>query len=105
MKSVLITGANSGIGFATTQPFLDNGFHVFAHYHSSNHRLLELKSQNFSLVQADFREIRQVVKMADECLASRGIIDVLVSCAGTTQAGVTDTELHGKLKGKTWKNG
>ena len=39
-KSVLITGANSGIGLACVHRFLEEGYKVFAQYHTSCENLL-----------------------------------------------------------------
>lgn len=42
MKTVLITGANKGIGFATAKLFLNNGYHVILAGRNEQ-RLIEAK--------------------------------------------------------------
>ena len=41
-RTVLITGANGGIGFATVKKYLKGGYIVFAHYHNSNDYLIQI---------------------------------------------------------------
>ncbi len=57
-KSVLITGAGTGIGLSCAKKFLDNGWHVYAHYHQTVDALKELQKskgvKNLTLIKADF---------------------------------------------------
>ena len=50
MKTILITGANGGIGFATVQLFLENNYKVFAHYNQNKNRLESINNKNLFLI-------------------------------------------------------
>ena len=82
-KTVLITGANGGIGLATVKYFLNKGFQVCAHYHNSNNKLKTLNSENISFIQADFEKMESVENVIGHCIKNHGKIDVLVNCAAT----------------------
>lgn len=56
-KTVLITGAGSGIGYQTTCDLLKKDYRVFAHFHSNNSDLLKTQKsfpENLHLFQANF---------------------------------------------------
>ena len=83
MKSVLITGANSGIGLSTAEKFYKKGFKVFAHYNTSQKNLIKLSNSNFHTLQADLcnnEEINQLFARCLEMTNHKGI-DVLVNNA------------------------
>lgn len=98
MKTVLITGASRGIGAATAERFAANGYAVAVHYHRSQAeaealvaRLTAAGADAFA-VQADIADSAQVDRMVDAVLKRMGHIDVLVSNAGVSAAGLmTDT--------------
>jgi len=82
MKSALVTGANSGIGFATVQLFLKNGYKVFAHYNSNKKNLELIDNNNLSLLQADFKNTLETKKLFNNIIKEIPQIDVLVNNAG-----------------------
>ena len=50
MKTVLITGSNSGIGLAAVKLFLKNHYRVFAHYNSSKNNLDLIKHDELFVI-------------------------------------------------------
>lgn len=81
MKTVLITGANSGIGLATAKLFLEKGYFVFAHYHSSSEALRSLTYKNLKIIQADFCNLWEIDTLIAECQKYSNV-DILVNNAG-----------------------
>jgi len=87
-KSVLVTGASSGIGLATAVAFSKQGSFVGVHYFrtaSGAAEALEKVKANSDgvMVRADARDEQQVDKMVQEFARAAGGIDVLVNNAGT----------------------
>lgn len=66
LKTVLVTGAGSGIGLACMDKFLKNGWRVVAHYHRSNYQLKKFQNiygkEKVVLVQSDFSRSQQINK-------------------------------------------
>lgn len=77
MTKVLITGANTGIGLATTLKFLENGFHVIALDKRIDNPLLQADSR-ITFVEFDLQNIRDITGLVEGI----GTIDVLVNNAG-----------------------
>ena len=49
MKSVVVTGANRGIGLELVKQLLDSGCRVYATYRSEKGGLVDISNQNLSL--------------------------------------------------------
>ena len=84
-RSLVITGAGSGIGQSIAQVFVENGYEVFASDISQD-RLREMAAQlgspdnlHTQVVDAsDYTSVSELVETA----ANAGSVDVMVNCAG-----------------------
>lgn len=86
MKSVLITGADRGIGFALCRQFLENGWRVFAGQFMKDWQELDaLKAEypeRLSLIGLNVGDEASVSNAADEVAKQTAALDMLVNCAG-----------------------
>ena len=80
MKTVLITGANRGIGLKLTQLYLENGWQVHATYREEQgaKQLFELKRDNLHCHQLDVTHYDKLPQFT----ASLPTIDLLINNAG-----------------------
>ncbi|MCZ2260145.1 SDR family NAD(P)-dependent oxidoreductase [Sporosarcina sp. G11-34] len=76
-KSILITGATSGVGYALTKRLLKNGYEVWATGRASN-VLQELQNEGAHTVQADLAEEESI----EFLMAHVGQPDVVIFSAG-----------------------
>jgi len=81
MNTILVTGANSGIGLAVVNIFLKNGYIVLAHYNSSKEELEKIKNNNLFLFQANFNHIEEVEELFINVTKITNKIDILVNNA------------------------
>lgn len=87
MKTVVITGANTGIGFATAQSFLEDGHHVILACRNlkkaeiAKQKLQQGKGQ-VDLIELDLESLEQVANAAEELIQRYPKIDILVNNAG-----------------------
>lgn len=82
-KVALVTGACRGIGLATTELFLEQGWRVvMADRDSDELQAVAAKLPNVLAVQADVSIPAEVDRMVAEALAGFGRIDALVNNAG-----------------------
>eukprot|EP00940_MAST-03C_sp_MAST-3C-sp2_P001172 g1172.t1 len=92
-KVCFITGATSGIGFATALKCAKEGARVFATGRNKEalKRLEDtISSKSFASIAADVRDETQVKKAVDTCIATFGKIDVLVNSAGVIKGASAD---------------
>lgn len=86
-KYVLVTGANSGIGFQIAKDFLSEGAIVGAHYYGDKAGAEDLlkyaANGQCQIFEADFSQSEKVLRLWDEFISwSKGRIDILVNNAG-----------------------
>lgn len=85
---ILITGANTGIGFATAEHLVKQGADVILACRNpqkaaaAQQRLLALNKGSVDLVQLDLSSLDRVNQAADEITSRYGSLDVLINNAG-----------------------
>ena len=98
MKSVFITGADRGIGFALCRCFLKDGWLVFAgRYMRDWTELDELKREyggSLSLVNLDVGNRKSVSEAAKTVSEQIDCLDMLVNCAGIFQNGSSEAMIQ-----------
>ena len=85
-KTILVTGANSGIGKAIAQELLSAGAQVALHFNSNSEGASKLKEQfsdQCELFQADFNNVDETIKLFEDVLSWRNTLDILINNAGT----------------------
>lgn len=102
MKTVLITGANKGIGFETAKQLLEKGFYVFIGSRNLANGLEAVKKLNevgFTNVEAIALEVTDLnsVKAAREAIGNKvKVLDVLINNAGINGGSDPYTVLEAK---------
>ena len=85
-KTILVTGANSGIGNAIAQELLNAGAQVALHFNSNSDGASKLKEQfsdQCELFQADFNNVDETIKLFENVLFWEDRLDILINNAGT----------------------
>jgi NAD(P)-dependent dehydrogenase (short-subunit alcohol dehydrogenase family) len=87
-KTVLVTGATKGMGFACSKAMLEQGANLVMVYHSDAERAEQVKSElsiyadHYFLLQADIAQPQERQRILDKTLLKFKNIDVLVNNAG-----------------------
>ncbi|WP_312949793.1 2,3-dihydro-2,3-dihydroxybenzoate dehydrogenase EntA [Superficieibacter sp.] len=84
-KTVWVTGAGKGIGFATAQAFADAGAQV-----TGFDLAFEREEYPFATETLDVSDAAQVAQVCQRLLAGIARLDVLVNAAGILRMGATD---------------
>ncbi|WP_183560461.1 SDR family oxidoreductase [Mucilaginibacter sp. SP1R1] len=88
MKTVLITGANKGIGFETAKQLAQLGYFVYlgsreeANGLDAVNKLNQLGISNVALIEIDVTNIDSIKKAKQELESKIGALDVLINNAG-----------------------
>ncbi len=94
MKTVMITGADRGVGFSLCECFLEHGWMVFAgRYMPEWTQLIELKAQypeRIQLIPLDVGNTESVRFAAETVGDFTDHIDLLVNCAGVSRGDMCD---------------
>jgi NAD(P)-dependent dehydrogenase (short-subunit alcohol dehydrogenase family) len=88
-KTVLVTGATDGVGYATARRLVDDGATVFVHAHDrrrGDDAIAGLVKDGaeplrLHLVVADFTRLTEVASLADQLVADLPALDVLINNA------------------------
>ena len=102
-KTILVTGANSGIGNAIAHELLDAGAQVALHFNSNSDGASKLKEQfsdQCELFQADFNNVDETIKLFEDVLSWKNTLDILINNAGT--AIMNSVNLDDKTWIKNW---
>ena len=90
IKNILVTGANSGIGYQTALTLAKQGHHVIIHGRNEqkvNIAVNEIREQsgneNIDSVIADLSLMTDVKQLADHIKGKYGYLDTLVNNAGS----------------------
>ncbi len=87
MKSVFITGASRGIGFAMAKAFAEKGYKVFALWHKAKELLCDAEGLGIVTVQGDVSSLESMKRVHNEI----GDVDILINNAAISHFGlVTD---------------
>ena len=86
-KSVLVTGANSGIGLATAQYLASKGFHVFAGARNTADLAALCTNTNITPVRLDVTKTQDVLEAKKIIQQNAAGLFGLVNNAGITKAG------------------
>lgn len=95
METVVITGANRGIGLDTTLAFARAGFKVYATMRSPQkaielQEVLDKESLNITMMQMDVDNDASVINCLNEIQDECGAIDVMVNNAGIERHGAIE---------------
>ena len=104
MKTVLVTGASSGIGREVVRLFAKNNYNVVITYNSDKKDALELESEvnsgnNTLVLKCDISNEEDIIKMVNSVRDKFNSIDVLVNNAGIA----IDTTFEDKTKANFMK--
>ena len=100
-RTVLVTGANSGIGYAIAKQLLESNASVALHYNSKSDGVKELHKQfpnQSEIFEADFNDSDSVINLFDDILSWKDSLHVLINNAGTSIMNSVD------LDDKEWIN-
>jgi 3-oxoacyl-[acyl-carrier protein] reductase len=102
-KTVLVTGASTGIGAAAAKAFARNGANVAVHF-NSNQEAAQLVAADITLaggkavlVGGDFGNPAEATRVVEETVAALGGLDILVNNAGSLIRRVPFRELDSEL--------
>jgi len=79
MKTVIITGANGGIGQATAKKFLNEGWKVFG---TSLTEQIDFDHENLQSISFDLTDPKSIENTTNTITKAGEKIDVLINCAG-----------------------
>lgn len=91
MPTIFLTGASSGIGFATAEHFLALGWNVVATMRSPEKSELTGPADRLLQLRLDVKDEASIAEARDAALEAFGSVDVLVNNAGYGLMGIFET--------------
>lgn len=88
-KTVLVTGASSGIGKATALYLAQNGYNVYAAARRIE-KMQDLKTQGIKPIALDVTQEESLLACVEQILQEAGSIDVLINNAGSGYYGALE---------------
>ena len=98
MKTILITGANAGIGLKTAEQFVNEGHHVILACRNMEkaqqaRQLLQQQGKGqVDLIELDLNSLEKINHSANQILSQYNHIDVLINNAGLISTHLARTE-------------
>ena len=80
-KTVLVTGANSGIGLSLIKKLLHQKNYVLAIYNKNNDKLLQIEHQNLKIFSCNLSDLNEVEKIST--FIKNISINIIINCAGS----------------------
>lgn len=96
MKSAVVTGVSSGIGFAITEKVLKLGYKVYGFSRQTPKSLID--NSNFQFVECDLRDTKVLRKKMDEVRKADQNIHILINNAGFGLIGLHEELDYTKLE-------
>ena len=90
-KTILITGASSGIGAATAQLFLSKGWNVIATMRSPEKETALVNSDEALVTRLDVQDLVSIENAVNQGIEKFGRIDVLLNNAGYGAYGILES--------------
>lgn len=98
MKSIVITGASSGIGKATAKYFATQGWQVAATMRRPEHETELTSIENIAIYQLDVTNQDSINNAAEAILKDFGTVDVVLNNAGYAVAGPFEAATSPQIK-------
>lgn len=98
MKTIMITGANTGIGLATATEFVKDGHHVIIACRNmkkaqqAKQHLDSFATGKVDIIQLDLNSLENINQTANDIIENYEKIDVLVNNAGMMTPSLEATE-------------
>lgn len=98
MKTILITGASSGIGKATAKYFAENGWNVIATMRSPEKETELVKLDNVYITKLDVQDTETIHQAIEKGIQRFGKIDVLLNNAGYGALGLFEAAKEDQIR-------
>jgi len=91
-KNILITGANSDIGFALTKRLLELDNKILATYNENYNNLKTIKDKNLSIIKHDQKEINESKNFEEKINDTP--INLILNCGGVFGGSIEDQQIE-----------
>lgn len=100
MKTVLLTGANGGLGFSIAKLLLEKNYFVILHYHEKSNQVQFLNkkySKQSYLLKGDLSKSKDIESMKKKCDSLNLKVDILINNAGIDNVSEMDEKNAGTM--------